>query len=100
MLYLHSRHTKQVHRAKCLEVCCSCSLVLTLVGLVQADALGEENKQLRSYIERLEKEQSALATKLVGWQTRWKTTASNNVKLYHQLVNLQQCKMSAVDPVS
>ena len=67
---------------------------------VQARALGQENAQLRAYVARLEKDQRAVAMDLVGWQTRWKTTATNNVKLYQQLVHVEQRHSSAMDMVS
>lgn len=57
---------------------------------VQADALGQENAKLRGYIEQLEWEQRSLSMDLVGWQSRWKSSAANNVRLYHQLTSLQQ----------
>ena len=67
---------------------------------LQAQALGDENAQLRTYIGRLEQEQRSLAAELVGWQGKWKSAAASNRQLYHQLLSTQQCESSLINPVS
>ena len=48
--------------------------------------MAEENTRLKDYINSLEKSHESLATDLTHWQGRWKTTASNNIKLCRQMI--------------
>ena len=61
--------------------------------------MGQENAKLRNYIGQLEKEQQSLAMEMVSWQSRWKSTAAKNVRLYHELVNTQQHRAALLDSV-
>ncbi|KAK9788166.1 hypothetical protein WJX73_007701 [Symbiochloris irregularis] len=63
----------------------------------EAQSMSHENAKLRGYIEQLENEQHSLAQEMVNWQTRWKSTAAKNVRLYHELVTTQQHRAALLD---
>ena len=55
---------------------------------MQADQVASENAQLKAYITKLEESHLMMSTDLANWQTRWKTTATNNVMLCQQLLQV------------